>query len=197
MGWGRNARPWTFPPLSGPVASPMDNKPLIQRGSSIQRPKGPQCKRCFKPIRREIIENQEAPEGFCSISCGENQEDELSDKKLRELVLERDKGICSICKEDCLALRAHLDEFRKVVSQAQWEARLRGLERVGFDRHAIESGAPLFEVDHYPPRVRGGRNTLEGARSLCLGCHKKATAGLAKERAAARRPVANRRRFGR
>lgn len=166
----------------------------IVPGSSLPIPTGPRCKRCTKVL------GEDAHDGYCSSDCRESERLEHSDSNLRELVLERDKGVCAIetCRLDCLELREDLDELRERTRTDaggwnRWNARVHQLKRLGFDKHAVESGAALWEMDHDPPRVQGGVNTLKGVKTKCLACHKKATGELAGRRAAARK----RRGFGR
>lgn len=56
------------------------------------------------------------------------------------------------------------------------------------DRHRFNVGRSLWEADHEKPVVEGGGLCeLDGYRTLCVPCHKSASAFLAKRRAAARR----------
>lgn len=160
---------------------------LIGKGSQLAQPQGDRCRRCAKLIR------QDGHAGYCSSDCREAERVDVSREKLRALAFERDGGRCHACGLDCLALRAELDAlFDETRTRAggwgRWHARKLALFKAGFDRHALETGAPLFEVDHDPPLVLGGSNTLEGVKTKCLGCHKSATKALAKSRATSRRP---------
>jgi len=169
----------------------------IRRGSSLRAPEGRRCARCQKLIKREDDAGGDPP--YCVSDCAEAARLERADGQLRELVLKRDQGVCAVCGEDCRELRRQVDALLEAAAVApngidrttalgRLSARVHGLVRVGFDRHALEKGHALWECDHVDPRVRGGPSTLENARTLCLSCHKEATASLAGERAAARRP---------
>lgn len=162
-------------------------------GSHVSVPQGARCERCSKPI---------GPEGYgkwCSSDCRQAASEEVSGAKLRAVVFERDKGFCKDCGLDTVELRAQFDLCIELAKKdphhaGAWAARLIVLDRDGWDRHAITTGAPLHEVDHDPPRVNGGTNNPALCVTRCLPCHKARTADQARSRAAARHP---RRRFGR
>jgi hypothetical protein len=82
-------------------------------------------------------------------------------------VFERDRGICAVCRIDTVALR------RRVL-------------RLPFGRRVIEMRAlritkgrkSWWEADHIVPVVEGGDSNLENIRTLCVLCHRAATAEL-------------------
>lgn len=98
---------------------------------------------------------------------------------MRAQVEKRDRGICASCGFDCTWMRAMVrgpDREEAELARA-W---------------LLELGAPLarslWEADHVVPVVEGGGECgLQGMRTLCLWCHKRETAELARRRAAARR----------
>jgi len=117
-------------------------------------------------------------------------QESTSQAKLRALVIERDKGICSSCGEDCIEGRALLDALLDM--GAEGLNQLYGLSRgrfKGFPKTALETkGGTLWECAHLEARVLGGANRPDNATTLCLRCHAADTKALAKGRAFSRRP---------
>lgn len=108
---------------------------------------------------------------------------------VRHAVFRRDKGVCAKCKADTERMRAELEA--RVMTKLgirvcySWAQRSAGIESPeGFpdiDRH-------WWENDHVIPVVEGGGLCdLSGYRTLCIPCHREATAALAKRRADRRR----------
>ncbi len=92
---------------------------------------------------------------------------------LREKVLERDRGICAGCGIDCLHAERQLKRLRG-------SARLKALLDWGLRAGSRKS---LWDADHIVPVVEGGGECdLENIRTLCLKCHRAATAELRKRR---------------
>jgi 5-methylcytosine-specific restriction endonuclease McrA len=90
---------------------------------------------------------------------------------IREKVLERDRGVCAGCGVDCLAAERHLK-------------RLRGAARLkAFLEWGAGSRKSLWDADHIIPVIEGGGECdLENIRTLCLKCHRAATAQLRRRR---------------
>jgi 5-methylcytosine-specific restriction enzyme A len=122
--------------------------------------------------------NLEVPKGritFCSDWCVEEWRLRTDPGYVREKVLERDKGICAVCRVDCEAAWRHLKRQRGA-------ARLRIQIEWGLKRAPRKS---LWDADHIVPVVEGGGECdLANLRTLCLKCHRAATAELRKRRAA-------------
>lgn len=135
---------------------------------------------------------------WCSQGCVDQYLD-LQPGRQRRLVLERDKGVCSGCGRDCVALEARILTWLGPYLCPDLDQRMRRLKkgkllaRLGvvscwwvfstIDRH-------LWEADHILPVCEGGGETgLENLRTLCRPCHKRETAALAGRRAEARRSV--------
>jgi len=120
----------------------------------------------------------EVPKGritFCSDWCVEEWRLRTDPGYLREKVLERDLGICAVCGVDCQAAWLALKRSRG-------SARVRILIEWGIKTGARKS---LWDADHIVPVVEGGGECdLENIRTLCLKCHRAATAELRKRRAA-------------
>jgi 5-methylcytosine-specific restriction endonuclease McrA len=103
---------------------------------------------------------------------------------LREKVLERDRGVCAACGLDCLQAERDLRRLRGA-------ARLKALMDWGFGARAravtrAVTRKTLWDADHIVPVVEGGGECdLENIRTLCLKCHRVATAALRARRRAA------------
>lgn len=133
-------------------------------------PKGPNgrnlCRWC----------NLEVPKGrltFCSDWCVEEWRLRSDPGYLREKVFERDRGICALCGVDTVQAEQHLKRLRGAARlKAHLDWGIRG-----------PSGKPgrksLWDADHIMPVVEGGGECdLENIRTLCLKCHRAATAEL-------------------
>ena len=121
----------------------------------------------------------EVPPGrvtFCSDWCVEEWRLRTDPGYLREKVLERDHGICAGCGIDCLAAEQHIRRLRGA-------ARLKILREWGVRPSFRKS---LWDADHIVPVVEGGGECdLHNIRTLCLKCHRAATAELRQRRRAA------------
>lgn len=129
--------------------------------------------------------NLEVPKGrmtFCSEWCVEEWRLRSDPGYLREKVLERDRGICARCGVDCLHAERELRRLRGV-------ARLKALLQWGLRAGARKS---LWDADHIVPVVEGGGECdLDNIRTLCLNCHRLATAELRARLGKTRAPRAN------
>jgi 5-methylcytosine-specific restriction protein A len=142
-------------------------------------PKGPNgrslCRWC----------NLEVPKGrstFCSGWCVEEWRLRSDPGFLREQVLERDRGICATCGTDCVQAERQLKRLRGV-------ARLKALLDWGLRGRTRKS---LWDADHIVPVVEGGGECdLANIRTLCLKCHRLATAQLRERRRTATEPRAS------
>ena len=84
---------------------------------------------------------------------------------LREQVFLRDRGVCAACGADTEALRK---DKRKL----DYKARRKFEKDWGGRRH-------LWDADHIVPVAEGGGECgLDNMRTLCLKCHRLATAAL-------------------
>ena len=92
---------------------------------------------------------------------------------LRDLVFERDGGICARCGVDCAAelLKLKVSRGRKRLDAwSQW---------------GLKPGqrSSLWDADHIAPVVEGGGECdLENIRTLCIRCHREVTAELRQRR---------------
>lgn len=129
-------------------------------------PKGPNgrnlCRWC----------NLEVPPGrvtFCSEWCVEEWKLRSNPGHLRERVFERDKGVCAACGVDCQAAFHHLKKQRGTSRARLWKEW--GLK--------ANSRRTLWDADHVVPVAEGGGECdLSNIRTLCLKCHRTATAAL-------------------
>lgn len=151
----------------------------LRKGSDLGTPDGARCKRCQK-LHRNGGE-------YCCSDCREAELVEVSDTKLRDLVLARDKGVCSACGEDCLKVRSMTHLFRELGGEV-WQGHIEMLRIAGFHRAAVVSGRALWEAHHVLERVKGGANVLSNLTTLCIPCHAEETAALAKSRSSAAKP---------
>ena len=105
---------------------------------------------------------------FCSDFCVEEWKLRSNPTHLRDRVFDRDKGICSVCSVDCKAALLHLKKTRgtaKLKLLAEWG--------VSVNRKT------LWDADHIVPVIEGGGECdLSNMRTLCVRCHRAATAAL-------------------
>ena len=108
---------------------------------------------------------------FCSDWCVEEWRLRSDPAYIRERVLKRDRGICAGCGVDCLHAERHLKRLRAA-------ARLKAVLDWGLRPNSRKS---LWDADHIIPVVEGGGECdLANIRTLCLKCHRAATAELRK-----------------
>lgn len=114
---------------------------------------------------------------FCSDWCVHEWRLRSDPGYLRECVLERDKGVCAVCGIDTVA------EWRRI-RRLRGAARLKALHAWGVPANHRKS---LWDADHIVPVVEGGGECdLANLRTLCLKCHRQATADLRARRSAQR-----------
>ncbi len=140
------------------------------RADRTSLPKGPHgrnlCRWC----------THETPKGrytFCSDACVHEWRLRTDPGYLREQVFVRDRGVCAVCGADTEALRKHK---RKL----DYAARRRFEKEWGV---AGQSRRSLWDADHILPVSEGGGECdLSNLRTLCLRCHRQATAALRERR---------------
>ena len=125
----------------------------------------------------------EVPKGritFCSEFCVEEWRLRSNPGYLRDKVLDRDKGVCAMCRVDCIAEWNRLRKLRGLgrhKALAEWNLSGRNLSQ-RFRRS-------LWDADHIVPVVEGGGECdLSNLRTLCLKCHRVITAALRARRKA-------------
>lgn len=106
---------------------------------------------------------------FCSDYCVEEWRLRTDPGYLRERVFDRDRGVCAACGCDTVSAFLLLKRSRganRAALLASW-----GLAR--FHRSS------LWDADHIVPVAEGGGECdLSNLRTLCLHCHRAATASL-------------------
>lgn len=141
---------------------------------------------------------------FCSNDHAHEWAIRSSSSYARQCVRRRDKGVCAKCGLDTYALRAKLyrlahanhrrfvsfmARFRLPVMHTRYRIYIRGVGSEGVEVK-IKS---LWEMDHILQVAEGGGACgLENLRTLCIFCHRKATAAYAAHRAQRRRIGASR-----
>jgi 5-methylcytosine-specific restriction endonuclease McrA len=114
----------------------------------------------------------EVPKGrhtFCSDFCVDEWRLRTDPAYLREKTFERDRGVCAVCGVDTVAVYNQ-------IKQQRGTGRLRLLAHWGMKTLNRRS---LWDADHIVPVVEGGGMCdLSNIRTLCLRCHRTATANL-------------------
>ncbi|HYP14226.1 MAG TPA: HNH endonuclease signature motif containing protein [Bryobacteraceae bacterium] len=125
----------------------------------------------------------EVPAGrrtFCSDWCVEEWKLRSNPGYLREKTFDRDRGVCAACRIDTVAAWVELKRSRgpkRIKLLARW-----GLKAV--------NRRSLWDADHIVPVVEGGGECdLNNIRTLCLLCHRQATALLRVRRKAAEKSL--------
>lgn len=137
-------------------------------------PKGPNGRNLCRWCSLEVPKGRVT---FCSAWCVEEWRLRSDPGYIREKVLERDRGVCASCGIDCLHAERQLKRLRGA-------ARLKVLFDWGLQGSRAASRKTLWDADHILPVVEGGGECdLENIRTLCLKCHRAATAELRKRRA--------------
>jgi 5-methylcytosine-specific restriction enzyme A len=149
---------------------------------SQKRPLGPNGEKlCFNC--RAVLPKGRAYN--CSKECSREWSHKTSPDLLRRAVFERDHGVCAVCGEDTAALQKEYVSIPFEPASTRLERRWEWL-----DKHGIPSGRELtdwWDADHITPVVAGGGEcSIENIRTLCIPCHKNATAVLAARRATER-----------
>jgi 5-methylcytosine-specific restriction protein A len=134
--------------------------------SAIERGPGgrPLCRWC----RIEVPPRRRT---FCSDACVHEWKMRTDPGYLREKVFARDHGICAKCGVDTISIRRDL---RKLDFAAR---------RQFFKQWNLREGSrkSLWDADHIVPVAEGGGQCdLTNMRTLCLLCHREATAALRK-----------------
>jgi 5-methylcytosine-specific restriction endonuclease McrA len=116
--------------------------------------------------------NLEVPVGrrtFCSDWCVNEWKLRTDPGYLRGQVFERDRGICALCGVDCAAETRRLKRLRGEARKYAWASwGLKPSQR-----------RSLWDADHILPVIEGGGECdLDNIRTLCLRCHRSATASL-------------------
>src|SRR5205823_1285605 len=107
---------------------------------------------------------------FCSDYCVHQWRLRTDPGYLRDQVFARDHGICAVCHIDTIAAY-------NALKRARGPARAAGLRLYGMK--SITTRRSLWDADHIRPVAEGGGQCdLDNLRTLCLLCHREATAQL-------------------
>ena len=107
---------------------------------------------------------------FCSDYCVDQWRLRTDPGYVRERVFARDRGVCAGCGADTVAIFAAL-------KRARGKERAAGLRFYGMK--GIGSRKSLWDADHVVPVAEGGGQCdLDNLRTLCVACHREATAAL-------------------
>ena len=121
---------------------------------------------------------------FCSSWCVEEWKLRSDPGHLRARVFERDRGVCAVCRVDCLAELRHIKRLRGA-------GRAKAIAEWGLSPSAFAPSTPryrsrnpsrrktLWDADHIVPVAEGGGECdLDNMRTLCLKCHRLHTEDL-------------------
>lgn len=126
----------------------------------------------------KVVECPPRRRTFCSPECAHIWNLRTNVGYVRQLVFDRDKGVCAICATDTIT--GTKLEYKL---EPRWSS-LTGKVGIGSARNT----GHLWQADHIIPVVEGGGECgLENYRTLCTACHKTETAALRKRMAGARR----------
>jgi hypothetical protein len=152
--------------------------------------RGPNGRRLCRWCKKEV------PVGrihWCGQECVEEYLVRSNPGHARRQVEKRDRGVCSGCGVDTNQLK----RVMRALGMAIWRAEHMGgraAAKYGRWKAALLARFPwfrlghLWEADHVVPVAEGGGSCgLENLRTLCLGCHRRATAQLAARLAEKRR----------
>jgi 5-methylcytosine-specific restriction enzyme A len=138
-------------------------------------PKGPNGKNmCRNNCGKEVKPPRRT---FCSNDCVHKYRIKSDLSYMRKAVFNRDKGICSLCKQDCEDIRLEL-ALLKHRDKNLFKAKLQELKLRPSDAYR----KTFWDADHILPVCKGGGECgLENLRTLCIPCHRGVTGQLRKE----------------
>lgn len=107
---------------------------------------------------------------FCSEYCVHQWRLRSDPGYLRDQVFERDAGHCALCGLDTVAAY-------RALKRSRGPAREEALAMWGL--RSVTARRSLWDADHILPVAEGGGECdLDNLRTLCLMCHREATADL-------------------
>lgn len=120
---------------------------------------------------------------YCSSDCRQELWMRMSGASVRFHLEKRDHGVCAICERDTEWLyMTWMYHLRGIWAHRQWRELGR---RLSGGNNPTQS---WWEADHVNPVIKGGGACgLDNYRTLCIPCHHRVTADLARERAIERR----------
>jgi 5-methylcytosine-specific restriction endonuclease McrA len=131
-------------------------------------PLGPSGRPLCRWCQLEILAKRRRT--FCSDYCVHEWKLRSDPGYLREQVFRRDAGVCAECRVDTVKAYRELRRSKGAV-------RTEALEMWGM--RSVTARRSLWDADHILPVAEGGGECqLENLRTLCLMCHREATAEL-------------------
>lgn len=129
--------------------------------------------------------HREVPKGrrkWCSEECIHQYRLETDWNYIRHQVYRRDKGVCVLCGLDTL-------KAKRVFYFARRDLGWRDAKRLALELGLTDTTLwrQWWEADHIVPRHRGGPDTVDNLRTLCIRCHRHVTKRQARARANRRR----------
>jgi 5-methylcytosine-specific restriction protein A len=137
----------------------------VAASTLVRGPNGlPLCRWC----NLEILAKRRRT--FCSDYCVDQWRLRTDPGYVRDRVFARDGGVCAVCGGDTVRIFAALRRSRGAAREA-------GLRFYGMKN--ITSRRSLWDADHIRPVAEGGGQCdLDNLRTLCIACHREATAAL-------------------
>ena len=140
----------------------------VPRGKGVSLPLGPNGRPLCRWCQLEILAARRRT--FCSSYCVHQWRLRSDPGYVREQVLARDRGVCSLCATDTLAAM-------RALKRSRGERRLELLAMWGLA--SVRARRSLWDADHIVPVAEGGGQCdLDNIRTLCLPCHREVTAEL-------------------
>ena len=142
--------------------------PEAGRWKGEELPRGPNGLPLCRWCQLEILQKRRRT--FCSAYCVHQWRLRSDPGYLREQVLLRERGVCASCGTDTLLAYSALKRSRG-------KARADALKMWGV--RSVAARRSLWDADHILPVAEGGGQCdVENLRTLCLPCHREATAML-------------------
>jgi 5-methylcytosine-specific restriction endonuclease McrA len=146
------------------------------------------CRRC----------STEVPPGkrtFCGPACIEAWRLTTDPTFLRRMTRRRDKGVCATCGLPTQKLEKAISELRQIRSRwgfvhPEINGISEGIRQIlkALTGREDPNRTTFWDADHVVEVINGGGECgLENIQTLCVWCHRKKTARLARERAEARK----------
>jgi 5-methylcytosine-specific restriction protein A len=140
-------------------------------------PKGPNGKALCRWCGIEVAGRRRT---FCSDACVHEHRLRSDPSYVRLELRKRDKGVSAECGTNCDSLRR---KARKMALRERSRFLKTLVEEMGWPRAVCNLRRSWWDADHIVPVVEGGGLCgLENYRTLCLKCHRRATAELVARR---------------
>lgn len=157
----------------------------IARNPTQKKGKGPNGRGFCKWCEKEVPKGRRA---WCSEECCDESSVRTDPGFARTRVFRRDKGVCAQCSIDTERVKAEADRLMDRIREVFPDLCKGVAAKNGFLRGLGFTQLHLWEADHIIPVSEGGGECgLDNLRTLCVPCHKTATAQLRGRLAAAAR----------